>query len=154
MQLKCGNALLRLVHYFGYELKKKYHRFSITFGKSGQFNACLEVRWSFFAIDNQGQGTFHAYHIKCNELKDLKRKTKSFRGIIDITALGKVTCSLICRLTWEKLGSAMATVSPIMTPFPGAKLYRLTARHLESLSVKQNVLERRKKRSHVKQGNL
>ena len=56
----------------------------------------------------------------------------------------ELTCSLICRLTWEKLGSAMATVSPMITPLPGAKLYRLTARHLECLSVKQNVLKIRK----------
>ena len=36
----------------------------------------------------------------------------------------------------------MATESPMITPFPGAKLYRLTATQLELLSVRQNVLEK------------
>ena len=38
----------------------------------------------------------------------------------------------------------MATESPIITPFPGAKLYRLTATQLEFLSVRQNVLKKKK----------
>lgn len=37
----------------------------------------------------------------------------------------------------------MATESPIITPFPGAKLYRLTATQLEFLSVRQNVLKKK-----------
>ena len=41
----------------------------------------------------------------------------------------------------EKKGSAMATLSPIITPLPGAKLYRLTAIHFEFLSVRQKVLK-------------
>ena len=40
----------------------------------------------------------------------------------------------------------MATESPIITPFPGAKLYRLTATQLEFLSVRQNVLKKKRKR--------
>lgn len=38
----------------------------------------------------------------------------------------------------------MATESPMITPFPGAKLYRLTATQLEFLSVRQNVLGKKK----------
>ena len=45
------------------------------------------------------------------------------------------------RLTLEKKGSAMATLSPMITPLPGAKLYKLTAMHFEFLSVRQNVLK-------------
>ena len=41
----------------------------------------------------------------------------------------------------EKKGSAMATLSPIMTPLPGARLYKLTAIHFEFLSVRQKVLK-------------
>ena len=33
MQLKCGNALLRLVHYFGYELKKSITDFQSLLAK-------------------------------------------------------------------------------------------------------------------------
>ena len=40
----------------------------------------------------------------------------------------------------------MATESPMITPFPGAKLYRLTATQLEFLSVRQNVLKKKRKR--------
>ena len=45
------------------------------------------------------------------------------------------------RLMVEKKGSAMATLSPIMTPLPGARLYKLTAIHFEFLSVRQKVLK-------------
>ena len=41
----------------------------------------------------------------------------------------------------------MATESPMITPFPGAKLYRLTATQLEFLSVRQNVLGKKKKKT-------
>ena len=43
----------------------------------------------------------------------------------------------------------MATESPMITPFPGAKLYRLTATQLEFLSVRQNVLEKKKKTEKI-----
>ena len=43
----------------------------------------------------------------------------------------------------------MATESPIITPFPGAKLYRLTATQLEFLSVRQNVLKKKKKTEKI-----
>ena len=39
----------------------------------------------------------------------------------------------------RKLGSAIATLSPIITPFPGARLYRLTATQCPRWSVIQNV---------------
>ena len=35
----------------------------------------------------------------------------------------------------------MATLSPMITPLPGAKLYKLTPMHFEFLSVRQNVLK-------------
>ena len=44
--------------------------------------------------------------------------------------------------TCENLGSAIATESPMITPLPGAKLYKLTAKHRPVRSVKQNVLEK------------
>jgi len=56
----------------------------------------------------------------------------------------KLTSSLTCTSILEKLGSEMATESPIITPFPGAKLYKLTATHFELLSVRQKVLENKK----------
>ena len=43
----------------------------------------------------------------------------------------------------------MATESPMITPFPGAKLYRLTATQLEFLSVRQNVLGKKKKTEKI-----
>ena len=43
----------------------------------------------------------------------------------------------------------MATESPMITPFPGAKLYRLTATQLEFLSVRQNVLKKKRKRKNI-----
>ena len=43
----------------------------------------------------------------------------------------------------------MATESPIITPFPGAKLYRLTATQLEFLSVRQNVLKKKGKGKNI-----
>merc|ERR1712110_1399090 len=39
----------------------------------------------------------------------------------------------------RKLGSAIATLSPIMTPFPGARLYKFTATQYPFLSVIQKV---------------
>ena len=64
--------------------------------------------------------------------------------------LKEVGCLLTSSLTWTSIlfssGSDMATESPIITPFPGAKLYRLTATQLEFLSVRQNVLKKKRKR--------
>ena len=43
----------------------------------------------------------------------------------------------------------MATESPMITPFPGAKLYRLTATQLEFLSVRQNVLKKKENGKNI-----
>ena len=43
----------------------------------------------------------------------------------------------------------MATESPMITPFPGAKLYRLTATQLEFLSVRQNVLGKKENGKNI-----
>lgn len=60
------------------------------------------------------------------------------------------TWSLCLTSTWENLGSAIATESPMITPLPGAKLYKLTAKHRPVRSVKQNVLQKKMKNEKKK----